>query len=95
MSDVDIVISSVEDAAPTDSEAHEAQNSTSTVLQQFPGHSPILSLSPYFKAQASDVFLLLHTISPFKSAFVRCWCCWGTPSICCPDQNSRANLLIS
>lgn len=61
VSDVDIVIACVEDAAAANGEAHEAPNST--VLQQFPGHSPILSLSPYFKAQASatiDVCTLSH-----------------------------------
>ena len=53
MSDVDIVISVAEDTTSADGETSEAQNSTRTFLQQFPGHSLILSYSPYFKAQAS------------------------------------------
>lgn len=33
--------------------APDGHNSTHTLLQQFPGHSAILGLSEYFKAQAS------------------------------------------
>jgi hypothetical protein len=53
MSDIDIVIRVAEDIAPAGDEAPEGQDSTPTVLQQFPGHSQILSPSPYFVAQVS------------------------------------------
>lgn len=44
MSDVQIVLSVVNDTYPAKNEAPEAQNSNRRVLQQFPGHSQILSL---------------------------------------------------
>jgi hypothetical protein len=92
MSDVDVVISCVEDAAPADSEARN-----STVLQQFPGHSPILSLSPYFKAQASEDSVLVHTISFLKLAYVRCQVLLGPAPLGSAVQNRnlpRPNLLL-
>lgn len=52
MSDIDIVVCIADDNAPVGDEAHEAQDSSHNVLQQFPGHRMILSLSPYFEAQA-------------------------------------------
>jgi hypothetical protein len=42
MPDIDIVVSVVNDNAPTGDEAHKAQDSTRNVLQQFPGHRMIL-----------------------------------------------------
>jgi hypothetical protein len=65
MSDVDIVLSIVEASAPAGDEASEAadaQSSNRTLLQQFPGHSVILSLCPYLVAQASATSLLLTYI---------------------------------
>lgn len=53
LSDVDIVLSVVPDQAPTGDETAEAQSSNPAILQQFPGHSTIISSSPYFAAQAS------------------------------------------
>lgn len=52
VSDVTIMLSDVEGAPPSADEAPEAQNSN-PVVSSFPGHSQILSLSPYFLAQAS------------------------------------------
>jgi hypothetical protein len=51
MSDMNIVIACAQDAASAGDENPEEHNST--LLQQLPGHSMILSSSPYFKAQAS------------------------------------------
>lgn len=51
MSDIDIVIACPVDEGSGGDDAHMLENST--LLQQIPGHSPILSLSPYLKAQAS------------------------------------------
>jgi hypothetical protein len=48
MSDVEIVISLAEGTVSAGDETTEAQNSTRTILQQFPGHSLILSLRPYY-----------------------------------------------
>lgn len=48
MSDVDIVLYADVEAAQSGDCALNR-----TLLQQFPGHSQILSPSPYFKAQAS------------------------------------------
>ena len=65
MSDVEIVLSIVEESAPAGDEAPEAaeaQSSSRIVLQQFPGHSVILSLCPYLVAQASATSLLLTYI---------------------------------
>lgn len=56
MSDMNIVIACAQDAASAGDEIPEGPNST--LLQQFPGHSMILSSSPYFKAQASDESIL-------------------------------------
>jgi hypothetical protein len=53
-SDVDILITVAENTTSAGNETPEAQSSTRTFLQQhFPGHSQILSLSPFFLAQAS------------------------------------------
>jgi hypothetical protein len=49
-SDIDIVILHDQDAPPTGDGSPAVQNST--LLQQFHGHSQILSLSDFFKAQA-------------------------------------------
>ena len=68
MSDVEIVISVAEGTVSAGDETTEAQNSTRTILQQFPGHSPILSLSPYFVAQASIENLL---------SCLACITCWS------------------
>jgi hypothetical protein len=54
LSDVEIVILCASDTVPEGDEAPEAEGSCSTLLRQFPGHSPILSLSPYFVAQVSQ-----------------------------------------
>jgi hypothetical protein len=76
MSDVEIVLSVVNKANLAGDEAAEAQMTQSwgsaTVLQQFPGHSPILSLSPYFVAQASAhlVQSILYCVGSGS--------CWGT-----------------
>jgi hypothetical protein len=56
LSHVDIVIACAKNAAAVGDEAQDGQNST--LLQQFPGHSTILSSSPYFKAQASVKLLM-------------------------------------
>jgi hypothetical protein len=45
MSDIDIVIACPVDEGSGGDDAHMLENST--LLQQIPGHSPILSLSPY------------------------------------------------
>jgi hypothetical protein len=57
MSDVQIVLSFVQDSSPADDEGPEAQSSNHTVLHQFPGHSQILSICPYFHAQVPTVSL--------------------------------------
>jgi hypothetical protein len=59
MSDMDIAVICVQDEGFEDGEPLGAQevyrfiDQKTTLLQQFPGHSMILSSSPYFKAQAS------------------------------------------
>ncbi len=53
MSDVEIVLCYAEDNAPAGDESPEALSSKHIVLQQFPGHSQIMSFSPYFRAQVS------------------------------------------
>jgi hypothetical protein len=55
-----------EEAATEGDEAPDAQNNNKIVVQQFPGHSPILSSSPYFAAQASASNTLQH-LSPHSS----------------------------
>jgi hypothetical protein len=67
MSDVDIVISAPSYSASVSSEAPWVNDSNhATLLQQFPGHSLILSYSKYFKAQASTCcrrhYLMPHDI---------------------------------
>jgi hypothetical protein len=62
MSDVVIVLSIAHNAASTGDEtpqevSDQALSSYHTVLQQFPGHSPILSPCPYFAAQARTLTL--------------------------------------
>jgi hypothetical protein len=52
-SDVEIIISVAEEKTSAGDEFPEARSSSCTFLQQFPGHSQILSLSPYLLAQAS------------------------------------------
>lgn len=49
-SDIDIVLSIVRDVDPAGDETSEAQ-ARNPVLQQFPGHSLLLSVSPFFAAQ--------------------------------------------
>lgn len=51
MSDAEFVICVSLEQPPAVAEAFKVQHHT--VLQQFPGHSLILSCSPYFTAQAS------------------------------------------
>ena len=62
MSDLDIVISVDYEYVPNGTESrhalfwrqyHQQLHENDPPLQQFPGHSTILSLSPFFKAQAS------------------------------------------
>jgi hypothetical protein len=53
LSDAEIMLSAYTKAHSEGDEACEVQSSSQTVLQQFPGHSPILSSSPYFAAQVS------------------------------------------
>jgi hypothetical protein len=52
MSDVKVHIKYVQESDSTGDEAPEAQDSKETLLQRFPGHTPILTLSPYFAEQA-------------------------------------------
>jgi hypothetical protein len=52
MSDAEFVICVSSDRTSSVAEAHQVQHPR--VLHQFPGHSFILSCSPYFTAQASD-----------------------------------------
>jgi hypothetical protein len=59
MSDVEIVLSCEEEPDPRNYPYAEAQSSNKVVLQQFPGHSQILSLCPYFVAQVGSVSLHL------------------------------------
>lgn len=72
MSDVDIVITCPNDAASARDEAPEAHTVNSTLLQQFPGHSTILSSSPYFNAQASvqRMFMLYYQRIPSCATWV-------------------------
>lgn len=85
MSDLDIVISCDyaaavgEDASgePEDVLAYRQllpQSQQDTLLQQFPGHSTILSLSPFFKAQASVRCLAALQLT-FEHNRGLCWCC--------------------
>jgi hypothetical protein len=66
MSDVDIVIS-VADGVTAHDQDHQAHRHN--VLQQFPGHSLILSLCPYLKVQASADPLHLCTLM----TAITCW----------------------
>jgi hypothetical protein len=69
LSDVDIVISYAQAKGSGGDEDPEALDSCRTLLRQFPGHSPLLSLSPYFVAQASVIVFQTDHIS-FLSAEV-------------------------
>ena len=53
MSDIEIVLVVDADADPVGVGATEVHKVNRTVLQQFPGHSLLLSVSPYFAAQVS------------------------------------------
>jgi hypothetical protein len=67
MSDIEIVLSVANDASVTASPAADetSDSQTRTVLQQFPGHSPILSPSPYFAAQVRPSLGLQHINDQF------------------------------
>jgi hypothetical protein len=62
-SDVETVLSIVEESSPAGDESTDAQSSNRTVLQRFPGHSQILSICPYFDAQASMLAWLVCYVS--------------------------------
>jgi hypothetical protein len=59
MSDVQTVLLRTQDTAPVGDEQPEEHSSNHTVLHKFPGHSQILSICPYFLAQARIVSVCL------------------------------------
>jgi hypothetical protein len=60
------------------------QSQQDTLLQQFPGHSTILSLSPFFKAQASVRCLAALQLT-FEHNRGLCW----LPLLTCPESSQR------